>query len=565
VNRLLVRNSIDAARVVLASMGAEDAARHGGNERRIGVAGSSPFPEHNEDLAMTRSLSLLLGAAAALACVTACRDEHGIAGPAPTSSGAPSAASPPPPAPLTAPIADAKLASALEEAFALDPVLHAAALRASVANGAVTIAGSVPTLAAKWRAARLAATFKGATAVTNGIVVSSPARPDAELSKAVNEAIKLDPATRNAKVEVTASASTVTMRGAADSYMQRKLLTDLASRVRGVQDVNTTAVILTRAADRSDAEVLADVEDRLREDAMLDGTQVTAAVHGRGAALSGVVGSLAQRDAAVADVETAGVTTVDTQALRVDWSENDRAMATAQQPPPSDQRISETIGRRLSDDGRVGAPFPTVHVDQGVTTLSGTVMDFRADKAAIEDTRGVRGVSRIEDRMTVVPAEHEGDAAIQALVLRSIYEDTTAPDSRNVRVTTVGARVTLEGPVASEVEQRELVYDVEGVPGVVAVDDRLQVQGYGTQTHPVQPGWLQHRIAECIWWDPRVGTNKVTVDVTPAGEATLSGTVDSAGEARAANDDAVRAGAAHVQDHLRVTGAPPPATAPPGR
>jgi hypothetical protein len=90
--------------------------------------------------------------------------------------------------------------------------------------------------------------------------------------------------------------------------------------------------------------------------------------------------------------------------------------------------------------------------------------------------------------------------------------------------------------------------DAEKVPGVVAVENDLQVEGYGRQTHPAAPDSIRHRATQDIFWDPRVGTGKVSVDVAPDGDVTLNGVVDSWGGAQAARDDAIAAGAAHVID-----------------
>ena len=61
---------------------------------------------------------------------------------------------------------------------------------------------------------------------------------------------------------------------------------------------------------------------------------------------------------------------------------------------------------------------------------------------------------------------------------------------------------------------------------------------------------------ESIFWDPRVEAGRVTVDVAAGGDVTLTGTVASRDEARAAYDDAIRAGAEHVTNRLRVGEAP---------
>jgi osmotically-inducible protein OsmY len=317
-----------------------------------------------------------------------------------------------------------------------------------------------------------------------------------------------------------------------------------------------TLEVVSVASPPGDAETSAAVTDRLRDDARLDGTQVAVVVHGRIASISGAVGSLAQRDAAMEDARVSGVGQVDADALRVDWRESDRARVAAQRPVPSDSHIADVVRRGLADDARVGARLPEVRVDQGVVTLSGDVMDFRAGKAAARDASGIRGVWRVDDRMTVVPAARESDATIEDQVQRSIYDDAAAPDARKVQITTANARVTLRGPVASPEERQMIENDAEEVPGVIAVDNDLQVQGYGPGTHAVSQASIRDRVVESVFWDPRIQGDKVATDVAPNGDVTLTGLVYSPEESRDASEDAVTAGAAHVSNHIRVAPSP---------
>jgi osmotically-inducible protein OsmY len=448
------------------------------------------------------------------------------------------------------PVPDARLEAAIADSIGRDAILSPQSIHATVANGAVTLTGTVRTLAQKWRAGRVVADFKGASSVVNAIVVGSPIRSDADLAKDVNASIKSDPATRTADVRATTSVGKVTLKGVADSSAQRDLAGELASRVRGVQAV--TVAVTLRMATRGDAEVRGAVADELLEDARLDGTRVTVEAHSGDVVLSGVVGSIAQRDAAVKDASRAGARNVDAKGVRVDWLESALSRAVGQRGAPTDDEISAAVGRRLSNDVRIGAQLPSVRVDGGDVTLAGNVTDLRAESASHEDTLRVRGVRQIEDRMTALPVLRESDATIEKQALAGIYDDVAAPDSRNVRVVATNARVILQGVVASQEDKKIIEDDVDEVPGVVAVENDLKVGGYGPQTVVVPPETIRHRVIEGIFWDPRVDAGKITVDVDPAGDATLNGVVDSQDEARAAEADAIRAGAATVVNRVQV-------------
>ena len=508
---------------------------------------------------MRHSISFFFSAAAltSLSASPACQahDPNRSASPSATVAVVPPAAPSQTEAPeAAAPIPDAKLAAAIEGAIAGDPVLHAQALHLSVVGGEVTLRGTVSTLAAERRAGRLVAGFKGATSLINAVVAGGPARPDAEIARAANAAIKRDPATRTSNAQATASAGTVTLRGTVDSVMQRELLAEDVSRVPGVRAVNLALASAT--SHRGDAEITADVTDRFRDDARLDGTKVTVVLRNGSAIVSGMVGSIAQWNAAVDDTWISGVNDVNAHAVRIDWRENEQARASAQVPLPSDAHIADVLRRRLSDDARVGAQVPTVRVNNGVATLSGSVMDFRAGRAATGDANGVRGVWRVDDRMTVAPATRQSDAAIEDEVQQTLYDDPTTPDARNLQITTLGAKVTLSGVVASPEEKTVIEGDVEEAPGVVAVENDLHVKGYDSATHVLPVGSMRDRVREGIFWDPRIGGGEVTTDATPSGDVTLTGLVYSWSEARAAGEDALRAGAAHVVNRIHLAGAP---------
>jgi osmotically-inducible protein OsmY len=508
---------------------------------------------------MRHSIPFFLSAAAlaSLAVFPACQghEPDRSARPSPAVAVVPPAAPSQTEAPkAAAPIPDAKLAAAIEGAIAGDPMLHAQAVHLSVVGGEVTLRGTVSTLAAERRAGQLVAAFKGATSLIDALVAGGPARPDQEIAKAANAAIKRDPATRRSNVLATATAGTVTLRGTVDSAAQRELLVEDVSRVPGVRAVNLALASAT--SHRGDAEIAADVADRFRDDARLDGTKVAVVMRNGSAFASGVVGSIAQWNAAVDDAWVSGVNDVDAHAVRIDWRENEQARAAAAEPLPPDAHIADIVRRMLSDDPRVGAQVPTVRVGNGVATLSGSVLDFRAGRAAAGDANGVRGVWRVDDRMTVAPAVRESDAAIEDEVQQTLYNDPMTPDARNLQMTTLGAKVTLSGVVASPEEKTVIEGDVEEVPGVVAVENDLRVKGYDSATHALPLGSMGDRVREGIFWDPRIGGGEVTTAATPNGDLTLTGLVFAWSEARAAGEDALRAGAAHVDNRIRLAGAP---------
>jgi osmotically-inducible protein OsmY len=481
------------------------------------------------------TIATTLGLVALVACHHQPEDDDAAAGDAASALAA------------VAPITDAALATAIDEAIKRDPMMHSQTINASVAHGQIMLGGNVRTLWAKARAGQIASELKGGTSLENDIVVKTSPRSDAEISKALTDAIQRDPATRNAKLKITAASGVVTLHGSVDSSTQRELVADVASHVLGVKQLHVT-VEIAHGAPRADSEIAADIVDRFHDDARLYGAHVAVDVNGRSVALSGVTGTLAQRDQASDDAWVSGVTNVDAHAVVVDW-QSERVRVHDHVAPPSDAHIADSVRRWLANDATLGLQPPTVAVAHGVVTLMGNVVDFRAQKAAMRDAQRVLGVSAVVDHTTVIAARHESDAAIEAQAQENVYND--ASDAHAVTIATNDGRVTLSGAVASQAERASIEGDVEMVPGVTAVEDDLSVPGYVPETHLVAATSMKKRVVDSIFWDPRVDDRRVHVDVSAAGDVTLTGFVDTREAAQAATDDALRAGAAHVTDELR--------------
>jgi osmotically-inducible protein OsmY len=377
-------------------------------------------------------------------------------------------------APYTsAPVPDESVASALEELIESDPVLHSR-VHVAVADGIVTLSGTVGTVAADWRACRLVSDFRGAVFLVDNLVVGAAERSEADISSDVAGALEGDPATRTARVHAVVSGGRLTLGGTADSYSQRDLVGEVAARVRGVRQVTLTLTV-PRAVHRTDAELAASVTDRLREDARLDGTNLTATALGGDAVLAGFVGTLAQRDAALGDATGAGAAKVDARRLKVDSREAVNWRNSLPRAAPTDEALASAVARALSADVTLYDHPPTVRVEKGVVTLSGNVLDFRAARAAGRDASGVSGVQRVDDQATVAPAKWESDATIERQVLRGISDDVEASDARAVHVLTRNGKVTLRGTITSEEDRKVIEEDAEEEPGVVAVQNDLQV------------------------------------------------------------------------------------------
>jgi hyperosmotically inducible protein len=506
-------------------------------------------------------------ALAALSSAAACAPPHL----APSSSSAAGSEAQLPPSPprvtVTPPveprndevITDGALSARIESTLAADPSLFGHerdSVRVFVAAGQVTLRGNVRSLVAKRRALRIVRGFRGVTSLVDEIAVHPATRADALLTRDINAALQLDPATRAAARTVTATVTNgfATLRGTVPSSRARQLLEERAARVPGVRDV--TLELLSAQASRPPMDVATEANGRLRDDGRMTGAHVDVTADGRTVRLSGAVGSLEQKVEAVSDARVAGVDQVDASAVKVSADESDRALGSLPAARADDVHIGSVVRRNVDDDASVGLPAPSVHVQHGVVTLSGQVLDFRAQKHAVDDAAEVRGVRRVDDQITVAPARTENDAMVEDEVQRSVFNDIRTPDAPHLEIMTDRGRVTLRGAVASPEEKSLLESDIEEVPGVVAVTDELTVAGRSAQSGQARRPALQIRVIEQIFWDVRVGRGKIHVKATPEGVVTLTGKVNAADEALAAVDDATREGAVRVVDEISVAGEP---------
>ena len=304
----------------------------------------------------------------------------------------------------------------------------------------MTLDGTVPSLAEKWRAARLVGTFKGVTALTNGVVVRPPARPDEDVAKAVKEALELDPATRNATVDATSSAGTVTIRGSADVGPQRELLAEVASRVPGVREVDTLGGgrLARRHPRRRGGR-----GRREREASRRRAPGRNARRRRGGRAARRPVGRRreprATRGGGAGHRSPGWRRSNSARCASTGWRTS--ARSGAQRAPPSDAHL---VGRRAVASSGERSPAselsscPACAPNRGSSRSRATSMisgpkTSRRSRARHTSERRVAG----RGPHNRGPRKHRrSDATTEAQVLRGIYEDLTARDSPDVRATT---------------------------------------------------------------------------------------------------------------------------------
>lgn len=164
---------------------------------------------------------------------------------------------------------DSEIAGAVELELADDRAIPVDSVAVHVVDGIVTLTGTVPHLLAKQRARRLAEVVLGVRAVSDRVEVQPQRAPIDGLAHDVERALLLDPAADAYEIVVSTEGHTVALAGTVESWQEKQLAVRLASGVRGVARV-VDELEIDYDAQRSDAEILEDVEQRLHWDALVE-------------------------------------------------------------------------------------------------------------------------------------------------------------------------------------------------------------------------------------------------------------------------------------------------------
>lgn len=213
-----------------------------------------------------------------------------------------------------------------------------------------------------------------------------------------------------------------------------------------------------------------------------------------------------------------------------------------------------------SDEARL-----KVDAHDGIVTLRGTVDSQQRRRWAAHAAAGVRGVVAVHDELLVRPPPSRPDADILRDV-RGRLRWALPLDAGDVSVEVRGGDVTLNGKVATaaDLDRAARLAWVTGVRGVDA--SKLTVDPGAFPSEPRAPAAafasddaVAQAVRDAMFYDPRLDSYDVTVKVRD-GVATLTGSVSSLLQARAAREDALgTVGIKKVLDRISIP-APPVAS-----
>jgi osmotically-inducible protein OsmY len=186
----------------------------------------------------------------------------------------------------------------------------------AVKDGIVTLTGWVDSYMKKMAAEEAAHRVRGVKAVANDIEVRLPGsaeRTDADLAKAVLNALKWEANIPAGKLDVTVSQGWVTLKGEVEFGFQKRDAERAVQRLSGVKGVTNLITIKPLV---SPTDLKQQIERALVRNAETDARQITVEVQGGKLILRGTVRSYAEKQAAEDTAWSApGVSEVDNQIM----------------------------------------------------------------------------------------------------------------------------------------------------------------------------------------------------------------------------------------------------------
>lgn len=213
---------------------------------------------------------------------------------------------------------------------------------------------------------------------------------DIRVRGAVVRQLDWDPEVDASAIGVTASDAVVTLTGFVDSYAEKLAAERVAKLVRGVRAV-ANDITVRQMVGRTDADIAHDAVLCLKNRPDL-GETVQVAVHRGHVTLTGHVEWLLQKEAAERAVKhVRGLLGIFNHITVKPWS--------------AQRDVHRRIVAALHHHADLDARQINVDVQDSTVTLTGTVSTWLQRNAAERAAGNAPGIVRVENRITVVPAE----------------------------------------------------------------------------------------------------------------------------------------------------------------
>jgi osmotically-inducible protein OsmY len=357
--------------------------------------------------------------------------------------------------------------------------------------------------------------------VFNVIPAAAADRPtDKEITRWVEEALKMDYRLNNSNLKVTTDAGIVSLSGEVTTLVAKKYADLEARKISGVLGVVNKINVL--ASHRSDTDIQRDLRRRYMDslDPELQNIAVQAA-DGR-VTLSGQVDSASQR-------RRAGLVAAELQGVKA----VDNHLEIAVKQPRSDQEIRKDILNTLGSDVYFADVYIDVDVHNEIVTLTGKVDTAYQKERAAEDCLLVANVKTVKNYLEIGKEHDTGirtkapvptDVQLANNVRDELLQDLRVINPFRVEVKAKDGHVVLRGVLASRYQQLLAVQDAHEVVGVIGVTDLTSV---GTERRDDKT--LHENIRFALDTDSALSKFKIGIGVKD-GIVILSGDVQTAYE-----------------------------------
>lgn len=341
---------------------------------------------------------------------------------------------------------------------------------------------------------------------------------DSDINQAVADAFVLDPGVTSTLIDIETSAGIVTLSRTVDNILAKDRAIKVAETVKGVRAVVNT--IKVTAPLRLDADIQQDIEKTWLRNKATESFELTAAVSGGIATLTGTVDSWQEKQLAVTVAK--GVRGVKGIRDNIDVTyTQDR----------SDYEIQSEVRSTLRWDALVDDALIAATVEDNVVTLSGTV-GSAAEKARATNDAWVSGVQSVNtDDLHVASWARDERFRSNKYVdktdeqITEAVEDALLYDPRvlslAVDVSVDDGVVSLAGTVDHLKAKRAAAQTARNVVGVWRVKNKIAVRSTTRSDNAIL-----NDVQEALITDPYVERYEITVTVAN-NEVYLSGDVDS--------------------------------------
>jgi len=227
----------------------------------------------------------------------------------------------------------------------------------------------------------------------------------------------------------------------------------------------------------------------------------------------------------------------------------------------NDARLETRISTTYALNPHLQAGDITVSVRDGKATLTGTVPEDIKKEMAEQFARNVDGVTEVDNQLVIDPdyvrpeaaeapsfGDRMTDATITAAVKSKLMWSRHA-EGLATEVSTASGKVTLEGTAESQAAKELAERLATTTPGVVSVDNRLEVKKPGAVEEPgaidtamdktrevaadtgdyITDSWITTKVKSTFIWSSGVSSGDISV-TTDDGIVALSGKVGSEAE-----------------------------------